>query len=160
MALEPIPQQLWHHCVLLLGPCRLVQFALVGALLTLAVTSTGEEASIGDWTVHYSVFNSTFLQPEIAQKYGIARARNLSVLNVSIHNAEGEAMDVPVSGTYRNLIGQEHSLSFKQVKEGDSCYFIATFATDNREKLHFYLQVVQGKSRHSIDFKKTVYHAK
>lgn len=159
MAFEPISQHRGHHFFQEFESRNLARIMLVVALVAVALPSIGNEASIGDWTVHYSVFNSMFLQPEIAQRYGITRARSRSVLNVSIHNAKGQVMDVPVSGAYRNLLGQESSLSFRKVKEGDACYFIATFTADDREKLHFFLQVVTGESKHSIDFKKTVHHA-
>ncbi|MDG2036535.1 MAG: DUF4426 domain-containing protein, partial [Pseudomonadales bacterium] len=62
----------------------------------------------GAYEVFYSVFNSSFLQPETAVAVGVKRAKNIALINLSIreHLADGttkESRANLVKGTAFNL---------------------------------------------------------
>ncbi|GAB6388557.1 DUF4426 domain-containing protein [Stutzerimonas marianensis] len=97
--------------------------------------------SVGDYDVHYIAFNSSFLQPEIASAAGLVRSRAQGVVNVSVLKA-GKPVAAQVSGTVKNLLGQDYPLTFKQLKEGDAAiYYLAQFPFESRETLRFNLDV-------------------
>ena len=115
-------------------------------------------SEVGDWTVHHSVFNSTFLQPETAERYGIERAGNRFVLNVSVHSSDGAALEVALSGGMTNLLGQTIQLEFKTIREDKAVYNISTFTADDQELLKFELDISLEETTHTLGFEFKVHH--
>ena len=93
---------------------------LIGMLtLMLALPAVAERKhSVGEHDVHYIAFNSSFLQPDIAAAAGLVRSKTQGVVNVSVLKA-GKPVAAQVSGSVKNLLGQDYPLTFKQLKEGD-----------------------------------------
>lgn len=125
---------------------------LFALLLTLPAMAERKH-SIGEYDVHYIAFNSGFLQPDIAAAAGLVRSKAQGVVNVSVLKA-GKPVAAQVSGTMRNLLGQDHPLTFKQLKEGDQAiYYLAQFPFDSRENLRFNLNIhPAGAASISFDF--------
>ena len=116
---------------------------LIGLLtLMLALPAVAERKhSVGEHDVHYSAFNSSFLQPDIAAAAGLVRSKTQGVVNVSVLKA-GKPVAAQVSGSVKNLLGQDYPLTFKQLKEGDEAiYYLAQFPFESREVLRFNLNV-------------------
>ncbi len=116
---------------------------LIGMLtLMLALPAVAERKhSVGEHDVHYSAFNSSFLQPDIAAAAGLVRSKSQGVVNVSVLKA-GKPVAAQVSGSVKNLLGQDYPLTFKQLKEGDEAiYYLAQFPFESREVLRFNLNV-------------------
>ena len=116
---------------------------LIGMLtLMLALPAVAERKhSVGEHDVHYSAFNSSLLQPDIAAAAGLVRSKSQGVVNVSVLKA-GKPVAAQVSGSVKNLLGQDYPLTFKQLKEGDEAiYYLAQFPFESREVLRFNLNV-------------------
>ncbi|MBC9252712.1 homoserine acetyltransferase [Pseudomonas alcaligenes] len=111
-------------------------------LFTLPAFAERKE-SFGDLDVHYSVFNSSFLQPDIAAAAGLTRSKTGGVLNVAALKA-GKNVAAKVSGQVKNLLGQSTELTFKQVPESGAVYYLAEFPMHEREVLKFSLSVQVG----------------
>ena len=95
--------------------------------------------NFGAYTVHYNVFPSTDLQPQIAADYGLVRAADQMVVNVSVRNrADGEdrPQAVTLTGTSSDLI-QKRALDFREIREQGAIYYIAQVRVSNRETLRF-----------------------
>lgn len=61
--------------------------ALLLCLLTLSLSlpaSAERLQRFGELEVHYSVFNSTFLQPDIAAASGLERSKQRGVINIAL----------------------------------------------------------------------------
>lgn len=131
----------------------MTRIALLLMSLCLSLPALAEQKqSYGDLDVHYSAFNSGFLQPEIAAATGLVRSKSLGVVNVAVLKA-GTANSAKVSGTVKNLLGQSTALSFKEVKEGKAIYYLAQFPFEQRETLRFTLNVTAADGvPHSFDF--------
>ncbi len=136
---------------------------LLSLLLSIALPIQAEQHTVGDFTVHYSLINSSFLQPEVATQYGIKRSKNIGMLNISVIKKSDSEMGTPVIsnvfGSGKSLSGQFKELAFKEIKEENAIYYIATFAIGNGERLSFDLKVQpekQGKLI-PIKFKQQVY---
>lgn len=99
----------------------------------------------GNYRVHYSVFNSTFLQPEIAQAYNLVRARDQVLVNVSINKTDDAStslgLPADVSGFASNLMQQRQTLNFIEISEGDATYYIAPLKHTNEETYNFTISV-------------------
>ena len=129
------------------------RIALLFVALCLSLPAIAErKQSFGDLDVHYNAFNSSFLQPEIASAAGLSRSKTQGVLNISVLKT-GQPTAARVSGEMRNLLGQIHSLRFKQVSEGEAIYYLAQFPIEQQEMLRFNLKIqADGGSIHSLDF--------
>lgn len=134
---------------LLIG-CLLSAFALFAQ----AQSSRGEQKqAFGDYEVHYIGLTSSFLTPEVAKAYSIERSRTLGFLSISVLKKQGEGkLSVPVqaqvTGTIKNLLTQERTLEFREIKETGSVYYISTFRFDNEDHYNLALKVKpEGQDR-------------
>ena len=123
-------------------PLILRQIGLLsGLLLTLLAAQSHAHQSLhfDDYELHFSVVNTTFLDPAIAAQYGITRGERRGILNIAVREhgdgkADGEATTVPTALTGRtwDLIA-EQPLEFIEVNEGSAVYYIGEFKFINRE---------------------------
>ncbi|MCQ4348639.1 DUF4426 domain-containing protein [Pseudomonas stutzeri] len=138
---------------------RLTLFLLT---LSLALPAAAERLQrFGDLEVHYNVFNSSFLQPEVAAASGLTRSKTQGVLNVAVMRAGKPAAGAAVSGTVKNLLGQSRRLAFRRVSEGEgetlAVYHLAQFGMTERELLTFELNIQEGGTTHSLTFNQEVF---
>lgn len=133
---------------------RIIPFLIA---LCMALPAAAErKQSFGDLDVHYSVFNSSFLQPDIAAATGLARSKTQGVVNVAVLKA-GKASTAQVSGQVKNLLGQDTALTFRQISESGAIYYVAQFPFNNREVMTFTLDVRQGDESHRITFNQEIF---
>lgn len=113
------------------------------ALLVGAQAQAGQYQQFGDYQVHYSIFPSSFLTPEIATQYSIVRSQSIGIVNVSILKETESGLE-PVSGQVQgqvmNDIRQSRFLGFRRVSEGEAVYYIAEFQFSDGELLTFQLE--------------------
>ena len=142
-------------------------------LLIIAVTNMAVVAETktsyrsGSHTVHYSVFNSTIIQPEIASAHKLKRAGNLAYINIAVveekDNEYGDKSNygiaASVSGQARNLLQQQQSLQFVTIEEQNATYYLAPLYYNNEDIYHFDITVVTDKQTPAITFTftKTLY---
>ena len=110
------------------------------ALLAIGCSSTvfavGETSvKKGRYEVLYSVFNTTFLEPETAKAIGVKRAKNLALINISLREYLVDGTSIPVgakkiNATWFNLL-HKNKMVFKEVKEPDAIYYLAKFKISN-----------------------------
>ena len=135
----------------------MTRIALLLMSLCLSLPALAEQKqSYGDLDVHYSAFNSGFLQPEVAAATGLVRSKTQGVVNVAVLKA-GTASSAKVSGTVKNLLGQSSALTFRQVTESGAIYYLAQFPFSSREILSFTLDVRQGDDAHRITFNQEMF---
>lgn len=125
-------------------------------LATGAWAQSGVE-TFGDYQVHYSVFNSTFVQPEVASTYGINRARNRSLVNVSVmRTQEGRTslgQSARVVGHSTNLLQQQQTLDFREVSDGTATYYIASMRHIDEEMHNFRIEIQPEGSEQSYELR-------
>ena len=97
----------------------------------------------GPYELHYSVVNTTFLEPGVASTYGITRGEKRAILNLAAreHVGDGtEARSMQLDGRTWDLM-QNQDLSFREIREGPAIYYIAEFKFINEEwrffEVHF-----------------------
>lgn len=118
---------------------------LLSLLLLLPGLALAESATFGDYTVYYQAVNSTFVNADIAEQYGIVRSDRRAFLNVSVSkkDADGRLHAVPASiiGGKRNLLAQVGTIDFREIREQDAIYYIGEFEFSNAELVRFSLTV-------------------
>ena len=146
------------------------RFLHAAALLLLSLSMTSMAATpaqtlstetvIDGYVVRHVIFNSTFLQPDAAKAYGLKRSGYESLLNISV-NKVGEYNGEPVQleGTVTNLMQQQKTLDFKEIKEKDAVYYLSPIRVNGEETIHIALSVkVAGREEPlTLEFSHKVY---
>ena len=117
-----------------------MRLLLIALCLSLPVSAAERMQRLGDLQVHYSAFNASYLQPQIAQASGLMRSGKQGVLNISVLRA-GKSSPATVSGEVKNVLGHGHTLTFIEQREGEFVSYLAQFPIPSREVLLFNLQV-------------------
>ena len=126
-------------------------------ILAAGVLSAEQKQAFGDYEVHYSVFNPSFLRAEVAERYDVVRGRDKAVVNVSILDGE-RSVALPVTGTVKNLLGQLQPLDFREVKEGEAVYYLAMLTYQDRDTLRFEITAdLPGYGAAVVKFQQTLY---
>ena len=118
---------------------------------------------IGAYRVFYSAFNSSFILPNIAEIYGIARGKDkgLVTIGVTIDGKIG-GVEAIIAGNISNMLSQQQNLKFIEIKDRDAVYYIAPFKYYNEDFLTFKLTVRTKEEDKSfpISFQKKFYYEK
>lgn len=106
----------------------------------------------GDYTVHYTVFNSKQIPAEVARVYQLTRAKDISYINISLTKTQDGkttlGLPATITGTAVNLMQQTTAIDFKQIKEPDATYYLASFRHTNEEDFKFEIKVTaEGESK-------------
>ncbi|CAH9053502.1 hypothetical protein PSECIP111951_00835 [Pseudoalteromonas holothuriae] len=122
-------------------------------------TQGGQFKELGAWQVHYIAFPSTFIQPNIARSYDLERSNYKAVVNISVlkNNTEKTAQQATLTGEARNLIGNKQTLTFKEVVDGESVYYLAQIDFDNEEIYRFTINIQQGNTQQVLKFQQKFY---
>lgn len=117
----------------------------------------------GDYDIFYTVLNSTFIKPEIAQRYGITRGKDKALINVAVRKqqpqGESIAQAARVTGSSYDLI-HTVPLEFTEYREGDAIYYIAELSFRDKELRSFTLEILpEGlqRSPYVVKFNQKLY---
>lgn len=132
----------------------------IAVLLVLACWLPGSSQAqqserFGPYELHYSVVNTTFIEPEVAASYGITRGNKKAILNLSVreHVGDGtEARSMMIKGRTWDLI-QNQFLEFKEVREGPAIYYIGEFSFINEEWRYFEMDFRPEGASETYNFK-------
>ncbi|KAF1051617.1 MAG: hypothetical protein GAK43_02329 [Stenotrophomonas maltophilia] len=118
------------------------RLATLLACLALSLPAFAEQVQrLGDLNVHYSVFNSSVLQPSVASRVGVVRSKAQGVVNIVPLDTSGKPTSAQVSGSAKDLTGHKIPLSFSRVVDQGSVYYLAQFPIEGRETLTFSITV-------------------
>lgn len=155
----------------------MTKLAILGLTLAFAVLATAADTqhhkTFAHHTVHYSAFNSSFVLPEIASAYNIARGKDRGLVNVALVE-EGRTGGRParVEGTYANMLAQKWTLQFVEIREENAVYYLAPFKFENEDSLTFKIKVTPasdtqtvspaatGQAVYELSFQRKFYHDK
>jgi hypothetical protein len=138
--------------------------ALLFAALGTANVAQGQLSErFGPYELHYSVVNSTFIEPSVAAEYGLTRGRRRAILNLSLreHLDDGTtvARRMDLEGSSRDLTARSIDFDFIEVQEGPAIYYIGEFKFINREYRFFDVTFsAEGDTeRYEFSYKKQMY---
>jgi hypothetical protein len=140
-----------------------VQGLLAGLALSASLAQADQFVAYGDYEVHYNAFNSTFVEPQVAQSYGLTRSKTLALINVSVLQKSSDGSKTPVTaivkGSASNLIGQSSDISFKKIEETGALYYIGGLPFSNEQLMRIVLEVQPDPNQpaYNIQFEQTFY---
>ena len=113
---------------------------------------------LGNWDVHYMLMPTTMLDTDVAKQYQLQRSRNYQLLNISVldHGSQ-KAQAVEISGEAVNLAGQQQTLTFREISEGDARYYITGVEARSEQKMRITVRVRQGNTEQVLKFEQDVY---
>ena len=137
----------------------MTRFLCALALALFAAPLAAEQfQKFDDVEVHYVVVNASFLDPDVAAHYGVARGKDRAFVNLSVLGRDGASLDATVAGTTLNLLNQESVLTFSTIKESESIYFIAPLKFTDRDTLRFRIDVVvPGRAPMRVEFQQQMF---
>jgi len=132
------------------------------ALLAFSVHAENKPyKEFGDYKVFYSTFNSSFILPEIASTYNITRGKDKGLVNIAVivGDKAGGATAL-IKGTVSNMLAQQQTLDFFEVREGDTVYYLAPFEFYNEDSMTFKIQIKPNpnKPSYSMSFQNKFYY--
>ena len=123
------------------------------ALTNSAVADTIEKDG---YVIHYSAFNASFIQEDVAKLYKLNRSRYRGLINIAVHRKMKDGTTKPVvvqlSGYGTRLSGSEAPLDFQMISEGDSVYYLAETIIANNEPLDFLIKIKPTPQHSGIKF--------
>lgn len=136
--------------------CAMIKSIFIVASLAVSAHAFAEQFSKaqGDYTVHYNVFNSTFISQKVAKQYDLIRSPESFLLNVSVRKKTIDGKDVAHPAkvkAYTNDLMRHHKLSFREIKETGAIYYLADVPVKYIETLKFHINVTPENSRKPID---------
>lgn len=133
-------------------------------LLSLCLTNSAfaeQKQKVGNYDIHYIALSSTFLTPSIAKSYGIKRSSYSGILNISVLDTSVDgnpAVPVEITGVANNLLDARVELKFREIREGDSIYYIAEVPYRDDQEINFNIAVKHGsKLNTQLKFKQKFY---
>ncbi|MBB1439457.1 DUF4426 domain-containing protein [Shewanella sp. SG41-4] len=135
-------------------------------LSLITITSIGyahaeQKLQVGHFDIHYMALSSTFITPQIAKTYGIERSGYNGLVNITVLNTNLEgnpAIPVEISGIANNLIDARITLDFKEIREGNSIYYIAEVPYRDDQEVNFTIAIKHGNQLNtSLNFKQKFY---
>ncbi len=131
---------------------------IVSLLLVSATASAEQKKELGQWEVHYIVFPTTFLTPEIAKANGLIRSKYNALVNISVLDKTTKVPQrIDISGTARNLIGTTKPLNFKRVIDGEAIYYLAPLSFRHMENYTFSVDIRRGNTTENLTFKQEMF---
>lgn len=113
---------------------------------------------LGNWDVHYMLMPTTLLDTDVAKQYQLPRSRNYQLLNISVlEHGSQKAQAVEISGDAVNLAGQQQTLTFREISEGDARYYITGVEARSEQKMRITVRVRQGNTEQVLKFEQDVY---
>ena len=134
--------------------------ALFVPLANAGVEETSRETATH--IIHFNLFNSSLLSPEIAKKYNLKRSNYYAILNISVQEKDeqgNKSVPVLLQGTASNIVQQQRKLEFKQIDEGDAIYYLSVFRISNDDLLTFDIKIrtTADSPGYDLSFKRRVY---
>lgn len=142
---------------------RIFALPLIAALLWAIPASAQLSKRYGPYELHYSIVNTTFIEPKVAAQYGLARGNRRAIINLSLreHLEDGSTVARPMDLTGRSwdLTQQQINFDFIEVREGPAIYYIGEFRFLNREWRYFEVDfaAADDPTRYLFEHKQQMY---
>ncbi len=130
-------------------------FLTLFLLCTLPLSAAAENStSSGGYTIHHNAFKSDFLDPKVAQAYGLQRSKYRGIINISViqekPGATGTPVPAEISVKATNLMGVPKPIQLRGIREQNAIYYIDDFPITDGEIINFELQVTPAGSQQRI----------
>lgn len=125
------------------------------------IQTGGQYKQSGRFQIHYIALPTTLLTPKVASTYGIKRSSYNGFINISILDTvlDGNpAVSGKVTGEAVNLTGKIVKLDFKEIKESNAIYYIASIPFRHKEQFTIKVRAVNKDGLNSqVNFTQQFY---
>ncbi len=129
---------------------------LFTSLLCGAAVHAEQSRTFGDYTVHFSVFPSDLLSPDVAKNYKIKRSKNRALINISVlkkhMGTTGQSVKAKVEATATNLNQQLRKVSLKEIQVEYAVYYLGEVRISHEETLEFELNITPQGEDAALNF--------
>lgn len=137
-------------------------FLLVFLLPVLSFGNTDTVQTIGNYQVHYSTLNTSFLSTKVAKAYGITRGKDKALLNVAILKKQAGGEYLPIKANVKvelNDLVHKRQLSVQEVVEEYAVYYLSPFDIDHKVTIYFTVaaQVEGRQTPIEVKFQRRLY---
>ncbi|MBS9405208.1 DUF4426 domain-containing protein [Halomonas sp. TRM85114] len=120
--------------------------ALTWLLLLAGPLAAQQFEQIGDYQIHYSAVNTSFLPRDVTEEHGIQRSPAMALLNVSVLEVQDDGSTPPVTASVQGTVGPlgeagGSTLEFRSLRIGDTPSQVAVFRIQDDEPMRFDLRV-------------------
>jgi hypothetical protein len=135
---------------------------LIACLCLSGFSQAEQMKTFGDYDVHYSVFNSTFISPKVASAYGLVRSKNSALINIAVRQrldkGQSRAKKAIITGNSSDLI-HSTKLDFNEITERDTTYYLAELRFNNKELRTFTIKIQPDPNiaPYTLKFSQTLY---
>jgi len=135
--------------------CAFIRTVALWLALLPGMVLAQQTETFGPFELHYSVVNTTFLDPTVAATYGITRGEKRAILNLAVREklADGSAARPMVLQGRTSDLMQQQTLEFREIREGEAIYYIAEFSFINEEWRFFEIEFRPEGATQSYTFK-------
>ncbi|GLS27061.1 DUF4426 domain-containing protein [Marinibactrum halimedae] len=140
-------------------PALLMSLLALFFTLSSMTSNAQENISITEdgYRIFYSVFNSSFIPPDIASTYKLIRGKDRALVNIVVtkDGEETQTLGLPANlkGEARNLMQQAQKLKFQRINEQNTTYYLAPIRFTNEEVMNFFITVTPEGSDSPIKLK-------
>ena len=143
-------------------------FAAVLLMFVSVAVQAAAPVTVGEYTVHFSAFNTDTLQPSMAKAYNITRSKNRGMFTISVmkdnpgvHGVSpmGKPVRAKIKASASNLTGQLRDFKIREIDEGEAVYYISVFHVTADETLDFDILIApeDGGKPFSVQFRQQFY---
>jgi hypothetical protein len=138
-----------------MSPLTILRSLVIWLALLPGLALAQNSETFGPYELHYSVVNTTFLDPKVAATYGITRGEKRAILNLAVRESLADssaARAMLLQGRSWDLI-QNQPLEFREIREGEAIYYIAEFPFINEEWRFFEIDFRPTGAEQTYTFK-------
>ena len=133
------PQPICHQRHLSYSSLGRLIAGIVLSLITTASALAQQSTRFDQYELHHSIVYTTFLSPQVAAEYGIARGTDKAILTLSVRDVDlGEIAGRPMTiegRTWDLITGGD--MDIKEIRDGRATYYIIPFEFLDREYRFF-----------------------
>jgi hypothetical protein len=129
---------------------------LISLNLYAGIEDEGSSKDFGQYTVHYSTFNSLFISADTAQAHQLIRAKDLALINIAVQKTQGGTpVNAKISCTAKNLMQQNKNIEFKTITEPGAIYYLGAIKHSNEEVFHLNFSILPEGESQPLEFRLT-----
>ncbi len=128
--------------------------ALFAFTIGLATPAPAAELRADGYTIHYNALSAGFLPQNVVDQLAINPDTPTGVVNITVVDDKGRAVDADVHGNARTLTGQKVSIDFQRIEDAGGASWLGVFEIPGKHaSLRFKLAVTPtGGDTQLIEF--------
>jgi len=136
---------------------RLMVLLFLGILSPLIYADKAHQIDYKDYTIHYSVYPSDHLQPNIAKAVGIKKESSRVVVTVVVNKKKPgklpESVKASVNGNAFYMSGMRMRMKLRELNDRGATYYISDFKVRDGDRMTFAMSVKPDGESQEKEFK-------